>query len=100
MTTQTITFKDYPYYPAESMEDVREQLRLITNTRKDDITAISQITGSYMIGRKVGKIPTSSTDVDPDTDKVGDMNYSASYLYILVDNAGTPVWRRTTLASW
>lgn len=100
MTTQTIAFKDYPYWPAESLDEMKEQLRLITNTRKEDITVISQITSSYFQGRKVGKVPSSSADVDPATDKVGDINYTASYLYILIDNSGTPAWRRVILSSW
>lgn len=101
MTTVTsiISFKDYPYWGAENLEEIREQLRQITNTRKDDISTISQITSSFVSGRKVGRVPSSSADVLV-TDKVGDINYTASFLYILVDNAGTPVWRRATLAAW
>lgn len=98
--TSTIVFKDYPYWNTESLEELREQLRQITNIRKEDITVISQITSSFVSGRKVGKIPTSSADVDADKDKVGDINYTASFLYILVDNAGTPAWRRVALSSW
>lgn len=95
----TIIFKDYPYWGASNLSEVIEQLRQITSLRKQDITAISQITGSFVSGRKVGKIPSSSADVAA-SDKVGDVNYTASYLYILVDNSGTPAWRRVALSSW
>lgn len=95
----TFNFKDYPYWSASTLIDVTEQLRQITSIRKSDITTISQITSSFVSGRKIGRVPSSSIDVLA-TDKVGDINYSASYLYILVDNAGTPVWRRTALSSW
>jgi len=94
------TFREYPYYPSENLEDVKELLRQIINLRKDDISVISQITSSFISGRKVGKIPTGSADVDPAKDKVGDVNYTASFLYILIDNAGTPAWRRVALAAW
>ncbi len=97
--TNTVTFKDYPYWATETLEDVREQLRQITNTRKEDISTISQIASSFIAGRKVGKVPTSSADVTA-TDKVGDVNYTASFLYILIDNGGTPAWRRVALSSW
>lgn len=97
--TSTIIFKDYPYWNAETLEEMQEVLREITNTRKDDITTISQITSSFISGRKVGKTPTSSADVST-SDKVGDVNYDANYFYILIDNAGTPAWRRVALASW
>ena len=97
--TSTVVLKDYPYYSAETLEDVKEQLRLITNTRKDDISTISQITSSFISGRRVGKIPSSSIDVEV-TDKVGDVNYDADYFYILIDDSGTPAWRRIALATW
>jgi len=93
------TFKNYPYWDAKTLDDVIEQLRQITNLRKNDVTVISQIASSYISGRKVGKIPTSSTDVVA-TDRIGDVNYTASYLYILIDNAGTPAWRRVALGAW
>ena len=97
--TSTIVLKDYPYWNAETLEEMQDVVRQITNTRKDDIAIISQIISSFISGRKVGKIPTSSADTTP-TDKVGDVNYDANYLYILIDNAGTPVWRRAALSSW
>lgn len=93
------TFKNYPYWDAKTLDDVIEQLRQITNLRKNDVTVISQIASSYISGRKVGKIPTSSTDVVA-TDRIGDVNYTASYLYILIDNEGTPAWRRVALGAW
>lgn len=93
------TFKDYPYWAAETLDEMKDQMRQITNTRKDDISVISQITTSFVSGRKVGKVPSASNDVAA-TDKIGDINYDASYIYILIDNAGTPVWRRATLGSW
>lgn len=95
----TFNFKDYPYWSAATLTEVIEQLRQICSIRKSDISTISQITTSFISGRKVGKVPSSSIDVVA-TDKVGDINYTASYLYILVDNAGTPTWRRVALASW
>jgi hypothetical protein len=99
MTTNPFLFKEYPYYPVETLEDVRDQLRDICYTRKDDIATISKIPSSFVSGRKVGKVPTASNDVEV-TDRLGDINYDASYLYILIDNSGTPAWRRVALSSW
>lgn len=99
MNQTTIIFKDYPYWPSETLEDVKKQLHQITNTRKDDIITISQITSSFISGRRVGKVPSASADVDT-SDKVGDVNYDANYFYILIDNAGTPEWRRASLGAW
>lgn len=87
------TLKDYPYWGAGTSEDIKEQLRQICAIRKDDITQFQNLSSVFVSGRKVGKIPTASNDVTA-ADKVGDLNYDASYLYILVDNSGTPAWRR------
>ncbi len=91
--------KDYPYWGAETLEQVREQLRLITSIRKDDITQFTNLTSVFGGGRKVGKRPTSRTDVTAE-DKVNDVNWTPTYLYILTDNSGTAVWRRVALGSW
>lgn len=93
------TFKDYPYWAAKTLEDIKEQLLQIANIRKDDITLINNLPNIFIGGRKVGKIPTSSADIAP-TDRVGDVNYDVNYLYIVIDNAGTATWRRATLGSW
>lgn len=97
--TAVTSFKDYPYWAAETLEDVKNQLRQICNTRKDDITQISILNSIFIAGRKVGKIPTASNDVVA-TDRIGDVNYDADYFYILIDNSGTPEWRRASLGSW
>ncbi len=95
----TFSFKDYPYWGATNLTDVIEQLRQIASIRKSDITTISQITSSFISGRKVGKVPSSSADVVA-ADKVGDVNYDASYMYLLIDDSGTPAWRRIILGTW
>lgn len=94
-----IIFKDYPYYSAETLEDVKKQLAQICHTRKDDITQVNAINSNFIAGRKVGRTPSSSADVITG-DKLNDFNWDASFLYILIDNAGTAEWRRATLASW
>lgn len=94
-----IIFKDYPYWSAESLEEVKRQLSQICHTRKDDITQVNSMNSTFITGRKVGKIPASSADVIP-SDKLNDFNWDNSFLYILIDNSGTPLWRRATLNSW
>lgn len=94
-----ITLAKYPYWPARTLSDVIEQLRLICNNRKDDIVQIQNIQSSFISGRKVGRIPSSSIDVIAG-DVIGDLNYDPSFIYILLDASGTPAWRRATLASW
>lgn len=90
--------KDYPYWTPENLDHVIEQIQQISRTRKDDISIFSNLENVFMSGRKVGKIPTASNDVT-DEDRIGDFNFDAGYLYILVDNSGA-TWRRATLGSW
>lgn len=93
------TLRDYPYWSAETPEDVKTQLRLITNLRKDDITQISNLTNIFIGGRKVGKIPSASNDVTA-IDRIGDFNVTATYAYYLINNSGTAEWRRVAVGAW
>lgn len=91
--------KNYPNLTPASLDDVLNLLRYITKERPIDIKDFDNLQNVFMAGRKVGKMPTGSADVTPD-DRVGDFNYDASYLYLLVNNAGTATWRRVALSSW
>lgn len=89
----------FPKIIEDTTENHTEVLRQISRLREEDITDRNTFDSIFMRGRKVWKVPSSSADVAA-TDRVGDFNYTASYLYILVDNSGTPVWRRAALGSW
>lgn len=89
----------YPQDIKKTIESIYESLRIITRLRNEDIVDRNTFPAIFMTGRKVGKVPTSSTDVAA-TDRVGDFNYDASYFYILVNNSGTPAWRRATMGTW
>lgn len=89
----------YPQNIDTTIESVTDSLRTIARLRAEDITDRNSFPAIFMKGRKVGKLPSSSSDVVA-SDRVGDFNYTASYLYILVDNSGTASWRRAALGSW
>lgn len=92
--------KPYPILPRDpQLEDVFDVLGFINRERLNDVQDFNNIQNRFVAGRKVGKVPSSSADV-VGTDKLGDLNYDASYLYILIDNAGTAEWRRASLGSW
>jgi hypothetical protein len=89
--------------PYEFLEDTKSDTLLrfcqdIARTREEDIEDFNNLTNTFMRGRKVGKIPTGSSDV-ASADRIGDFNYDADYLYICVDDSGA-AWRRITLGSW
>lgn len=91
--------KEYPYFRTSNEKDVEKLLLAITKERRSDIRAFDNLVNVFISGRKVDKIPTAANDVSAD-DRLGDFNYSASYLYLCVDNSGTTEWRRTALSSW
>lgn len=70
----------------------------ITRLRRQDVAEFNNLPNVFIEGRKVGKIPTGSSDTTGD--RVGDFNYDASYMYICVDNSGTAEWRRVAIGSW
>ncbi len=91
--------KPYPKLVPSTDEDIKEVLRIIIENRGLDINEFTNLKNVFMAGRKSGKIPSGSADIDL-SDRVGDFNYDPDYLYLVIDNAGTAEWRRTALASW
>lgn len=79
--------------------DIKDTLKRVLDERNNDIAEWDNLPQRFVAGRKVARTPSGSSDVTV-SDCLGDINYDANYLYILVDNAGTYVWRRVSLASW
>lgn len=91
--------KEYPQFNSGVQADIESLLRFIVRERRTDIKFFDNLNNTFMRGRKVAKIPSGASDIGA-ADRVGDFNYSASYLYICVDNSGTAEWRRVALSSW
>lgn len=72
---------------------------IVVGAREDDIREFDNLNNRFVGGRKVSKIPSNSADVVA-ADQEGDINYDAAFLYILLDDAGTLVWRRVALAAF
>ena len=87
-------------YPQNVTDNnVTDTVQQICRLRLDDITDRNNFPNIFVSGRKVNKIPASSTDVAT-TDCTGDVNYDSNYFYYLVNVGGTNVWRRIASASW
>lgn len=71
----------------------------VVRIRREDVIDYNNLDKKFILGRKVSRVPSSSTDV-LDTDREGDVSMTSSYLYVLIDNAGTLAWRRVALSSW
>lgn len=94
--------QQYPVIPLDAeAPELAKSLAYIQRLREEDITDNTNLVSRFMLGRKVGKIPTTSNDVAA-TDRIGDFNFAldASYMYFFVDNAGTPEWRRITMGAF
>jgi hypothetical protein len=87
--------KRYPKIVPIDQIQTKELLLYITRERDNDVLEFNNLPEVFMRGRKVGKVPVSSTDVDSD-DRVGDFNYTGHYMYLCVDDGGVG-WRGITL---
>lgn len=90
--------KKFPQFQPNTLSDIQEIINYIMKERKNDVNDFNNLNNIFISGRKVGKIPTGATDIVA-TDRLGDFNYDADYLYICVDNSGAE-WRRVALSSW
>jgi hypothetical protein len=80
----------------ESADDLSLVVRDMVKKRSDDVDDYNNLPNRFMSGRKVGKIPTSSTDVVA-TDNIGDFNYTSTSYYLLINTGTTAEWRKFTL---
>lgn len=94
----------YVFIEEESLANLSQFCREVARLRGEDIEDFNNLANVFMRGRKVGKIPSSSADVDATQDRVGDFNYATDsgveYLYICVQVGSSAAWRRTVLGSF
>lgn len=84
----------------DTLPDVVRVLKFMLGERESDVQDFNGLNKKLIAGRRVlGRIPSSSSDILAD-DRIGDISYTTTFLYILMDNAGTPVWRRVALSSF
>lgn len=85
----------------KTLKDVTDVIDDIVEKRSKDLKDFDNLNNVFISGRRVGKIPSAATDVDPDFDKVNDVNIADDagtvYLYTLVNVSGTAVWGRVAL---
>jgi len=89
--------EDYPKVPEFS--DVLPFCQAVKKERQTDLEDWNNLPKRFVQGRKVNKIPTSSADVSPD-DKAGDVNFTPTFMYILVYDGSVNVWRRVALGAF
>ena len=88
------------YENINSEEDLVDFAKDITRKRNEDINEFNNLQNIFMRGRKVSKVPTAFDDTAT-TDREGDFNYDASYIYLAVNDSGTIKWSRVAISvSW
>ena len=86
-------------YPKPISENILSFCEFVKQERVTDLQDWDNLPKRFISGRKVNKIPTSSADVTSE-DRLGDVNYTASYLYILVYDGTNNVWRRVSIGAF
>ena len=90
-----------PYPQILSREEIQGFCEFVRQERETDLQDWFNLPKRFVSGRKVNKIPTSSTDVTSE-DILGDVNYTTSFFYVLVydDINNINVWRRFALGAF
>jgi len=93
--------KLYPTLKEATVDSIFQWLKFVVRSRSEDVQEFNNLQNIFILGRKVGKVPSASNDVVA-SDKIGDFNPDGTtgYVYFLVDNSGTAEWQRATLGSW
>lgn len=92
--------KNYTDIKSGTLEEVVSVLKQICKFRNsEDVSNFNNLNKIFIRGRQTGRVPSASNDVITG-DILGDYCPTATYLYILINNSGTPEWRRITAASW
>lgn len=94
----------YPPLTNNEYKSILDWINNVQQQRSKDVTDWDSLLQTYIHGRNRTyindrNVPTSSADTAV-TDAEGDVMYDTNYLYILVNNSGTLVWRRVALAAW
>ncbi len=74
---------------------ITDHLRQITRLRGEDVREIRNLGGKYVRGRlRENRLaPTSHSDIQ-DSDQLGDIVRTATYEYLVVNDAGALKWAR------
>lgn len=92
--------KSYPSIVRRTLDGISDVVEFIVRERDKDVRDWNNLQNIFVNGRKVNKVPSSSVDIDPNSDRIGDINYDASYFYYITLSGGNAVWRRIASSTW
>lgn len=92
--------KTYPNVTNDTIDTILTVIKKMVQLRNyEDVSDFDNLNQKFILGRKTYRVPSSSSDVLA-TDREGDFCVTATFLYILFNNSGTLVWRRTAITSF
>jgi hypothetical protein len=83
-------------YPDPRDVGIEEFNDIVVGSREDDIREFNNLNSRFVAGRKVSKVPANSADVVA-SDKDGDIIYTPTAIYVLLNDSGSLVWRTAPL---
>lgn len=89
----------YPFLTSSTNDKITQTVRRIIELRLQDVSEFNNLNQKFLAGRKVGKIPVDSNDIEP-TDRELDWNYDDSYVYWALVISGDLKWRRIAHGSF
>lgn len=86
----------YPSNLKKTLDSIYSCLQQIVRLRSQDSQAFNNLSSTFIMGRKVAKVPANSTDVAGNVP--GDFAVTASFVYFCIDTGGTAEWVRAPVA--
>lgn len=89
---------EFPGTVPTDIKGIRAFLQQLSRVRKTDQTFWNSLDSQFVVGRKVTKLPSSSSDIADSA--AGDFNVDSSFAYFCINNGGTVQWVRVAVASF
>lgn len=90
--------RQYPKLVSTDSEQIKAWADNVTRQRISDVDEMNALPNVYIAGRKVAKVPTSSSDITGSFP--GDFNVTVSFAYFCINNAGTVEWVRVAVGTF
>lgn len=90
--------KPFPTLNNADPKALQQAVNQIARIRQDDIGDRNNFPNIFIGGRKVSKVPATSTDITGSA--VGDFNVTASFAYFCINNSGTVEWVRVAVGTF
>ena len=91
--------KPYPALQNDSNATLKGFCDFVQRERINDVNDRNSFPQQFIGGRRTARVPSSSTDVE-NTDAVGDVCITSTYVYFLINASGTIEWVRLAVGTF